>query len=114
MHLITLKDTHTHTLCRTPLDEGSARRRDFSLATKPFTRDRHAPGRIRTRNPSKRLALDPRHRPHGHQDLRFKQKQPSTKYKKNVKEGESTIHMAWQSVRTGTRRIAARRVLRIW
>jgi hypothetical protein len=28
LHLITLNDTHTHTLSRTPLDEGSAHLRD--------------------------------------------------------------------------------------
>ena len=33
MHLITLKNTHTHTLGRTFLDEGSARRRDLYLST---------------------------------------------------------------------------------
>ena len=35
LHLITLKDTHTHThtLGRIPLDEGSARRRDLYLTT---------------------------------------------------------------------------------
>ena len=35
MHLITLNDTHTrkHTLGGSPLDEGSARRRDLYLTT---------------------------------------------------------------------------------
>jgi len=32
-NLVTLNDTHTHTLGRTPLDEGSARRRDLYLTT---------------------------------------------------------------------------------
>jgi hypothetical protein len=33
LQLITLNDTHTHTLGRTPLDEGPARRRDLYLKT---------------------------------------------------------------------------------
>ena len=33
MHLITLNYTHTHTLDRTPLDEGLACRRDLYLTT---------------------------------------------------------------------------------
>ena len=35
LHLVTLNDTHTHSLSlfRTPLEEGSARRRDLSLTT---------------------------------------------------------------------------------
>jgi hypothetical protein len=80
--------THTHTLCRTPLDEGSACRRDFYLATQKHSRetDRHAPDGIPTRNPSKRLAADPRLRTRGHRDLRIKQKQPRTKYKEMWRE----------------------------
>jgi hypothetical protein len=62
---------HTHfrhtTVGRTPLDEGPARRRDLYLTT--LTSDRHpAPGGIRTHDPSKRAAEDPRLRPHGHWD----------------------------------------------
>jgi len=33
LHLITLNDTHTHTLGTTPLDEVSACRRDLYLTT---------------------------------------------------------------------------------
>jgi hypothetical protein len=33
LHLLTLKDTHTHSLGRTPPDEGSARPRDLYLTT---------------------------------------------------------------------------------
>jgi hypothetical protein len=46
---------HT-TLGRTPLDEWPARRRDLYLTThNTHKTDIHAPGRIRTHNPSKRL-----------------------------------------------------------
>ena len=56
-------------ICRTPLDEGSARRRDFYLTThNTHETDIHAPGRIRTRNPRKRAAADPRLRQFGHRD----------------------------------------------
>jgi len=41
--------THTHTLGMTPLDEGSARRKDFYLKTHD-TRDRH-PFPLRDSNP---------------------------------------------------------------
>jgi hypothetical protein len=107
---------HTHfrhtTVGRTPLNEGSARRRDLYLTThnthnrqtsmpsvgfeptilvsertKTHALDRtvtgigidntqhsqqtdiHAPGGIRTNDPSKRADEDPRLRPHGHLDL---------------------------------------------
>ena len=54
----------------TPLDEGSAHRRDVYLTT--LTRDKHPrPGGIRTSNPSKRVAADPRLRPLGHWDWLF-------------------------------------------
>jgi len=43
MHFITLKDTHTHTLCRTLLEEGSARRKDFSLATQKHSQETDMP-----------------------------------------------------------------------
>jgi hypothetical protein len=33
LHLITLNDTHTHTVRGTPLDEGSAHRRDLYMTT---------------------------------------------------------------------------------
>ena len=45
----------THTLVRTPLDDGSASRRDTYLTTQQSQEsDNRAPGGIRTRNPSKR------------------------------------------------------------
>jgi len=62
---------HTHTLGGTPMDKGSARLKglpgniQYSQKT-----DTYATGGIRTRNPSKRTATDPRLRPHGHQDRR--------------------------------------------
>jgi hypothetical protein len=52
---------HT-TVCRTPLDEGSARRRNLYLTTHN-TRNRQTfmpPGGIRTCNPSRRSVVDPR------------------------------------------------------
>jgi hypothetical protein len=55
LHLI----THLHTLGRTPLDEGSACRRDLCDNTSQES-DNHAPGGIRTRSPSKRTAADRR------------------------------------------------------
>jgi hypothetical protein len=58
---ITLRHT---TLSRTSLDEWSARRRDLYLTT--HNTHIHAPGGIRTVNPSKRAAADPRLRPRGH------------------------------------------------
>jgi hypothetical protein len=56
-----LDHTQTHTTVgRTPLDEGSARRRDLYLTTHNTVQETnmHAPGGIRTRNPSKRSAAD--------------------------------------------------------
>jgi hypothetical protein len=64
-----LDHTETHTTVgRTPLDEGSVRRRDLYLTTETLTRDKniHAPGEIRTHDPSKRSAADQRVRPRGH------------------------------------------------
>ena len=60
--------THRHsTLCMTPLDEGSARRRDLYLTTHNIHEtDIHARGGIRTRNSSKRAATGPRPRQLGH------------------------------------------------
>jgi hypothetical protein len=59
----------THTLGRTPLGEGSARRRDLYLTThKSQETDNHAPSEIRTHNPSKRAAAVPRLRPRGQWD----------------------------------------------
>jgi len=54
------------TVCRTSLDEWSARRRDLYLTT--LNTDIHAPGGIRAHNSSKRAAVDPRLRPRGHWD----------------------------------------------
>jgi hypothetical protein len=70
---ITLNDTRTHTgrdtLSRTPLDEWSARRRDLYLTTQHSSEtDIHAPGGIRTHNPSKRAAIDRHLRLHGHRN----------------------------------------------
>jgi hypothetical protein len=57
---------HT-TVGRTPLDEGPARRRDLYLTThNTHKTDIHDLGGIRTHNPSKRAAVDPRLRPRGH------------------------------------------------
>jgi hypothetical protein len=59
---ITLRYT---TLGRTPLDEWSARRRDFYLTTQlSQEKDIHAFGGIQTRSPSKRAAADLRPRCH--------------------------------------------------
>jgi hypothetical protein len=59
---------HT-TIGRTPLDEGPARRRDLYLTTQYSQEtDIHALGGIRAHDPSKRAAVDPRLRPHGHWD----------------------------------------------
>ena len=60
---------HT-TLGRTPLYEWSAPSRDLYLKTHTtLTRDKvHAPGGIRTRNPSTRAVADPCLRPRGHWD----------------------------------------------
>jgi hypothetical protein len=66
--LITLRHT---TVGRTPLDEGSARRRDLYLTTQTlYKRPKkiHARGGIRAHDPSKRSTTDLRHRPRGHWD----------------------------------------------
>ena len=57
------------TICRTPLDEWSARPRDLYMA-KHYSHqtDIHAPGGIRTHSLSKRTAPDLRLRPSGHWD----------------------------------------------
>jgi hypothetical protein len=62
--------TQTHTTVgRTPLDEGSARRRDLYLTTQTLTREKNpCPGGIRTHDRSKRSAADLRLRSHGHWD----------------------------------------------
>jgi hypothetical protein len=68
--LFPLDHTQTHTTVgRTPLDEGSARRRDLYLKTHTLHKTNiHAPGGIRTHAPSKRSAADLRLRPRGHWD----------------------------------------------
>jgi hypothetical protein len=48
-----------HTLDRTPLDEGSALRRDFYYTQHTSETDIHAPAGIRIRDPWKRAAADP-------------------------------------------------------
>jgi hypothetical protein len=66
-----LDHTQTHTpVGRTPLDEGSVRRRDLYLTTQNTVQETniHAPGGIRTHDPSKRSAADLRLRPRGHWD----------------------------------------------
>jgi hypothetical protein len=62
--------THTHTLGWTPLDEWSAQRRDLYLTTHNIQnrQSSDAPGRIRTWNPSKETATDPRLTPCSHWD----------------------------------------------
>jgi len=62
--------TQTHTLGRTPLDEGSARRRRLYKTQHLQTTNTHAPGWIRTRSPSKQAAADLSLRPCGHRDRR--------------------------------------------
>ena len=66
--VIAFDHTQGHTtVCRTPLDEGSARRRDLYLTTQHSQQTNiHAPGGIRTLNPSRRSTSDPRLRPLGH------------------------------------------------
>jgi hypothetical protein len=65
----TLTLRHT-TLDRIPPDEWSDRRRDLHLTTHSIHKQQniHACGGIRTRNPSKRAAADPRLRPPDHWD----------------------------------------------
>jgi hypothetical protein len=70
-HCSRLRDhTFGHTsLGRTPLDEWPALHSDLYLTTDNIhKRDIHAPGGIRTHNPSKLAAVDPRLRPRGHWD----------------------------------------------
>jgi hypothetical protein len=54
------------TVSKTPLDEGSARRRDKTQRSQQSKI--HAPGGIQTHNLSRRAAVDPRLRPSGHLD----------------------------------------------
>jgi hypothetical protein len=64
---ISFDHTQAHTTVgRTPLDEGSAGRRDFYLTTQTLYKTNiHAPGGIRTHDTSKRSAADVRLRPCG-------------------------------------------------
>jgi hypothetical protein len=70
--VISFDHTQTHTtVSRTPLDEGSARRRDLYLTTQTLYKTNiHASGGIRTLDPSKRSAADLHLRPRGHWDRR--------------------------------------------
>ena len=57
------------TVGRTSLDEGPARRRDLYLTTQHSQQTNvHAPGGIRTHDPSRRTVVDLRLRPRGHWD----------------------------------------------
>jgi hypothetical protein len=69
--VISLDHTQVHTTVgRTPLDEGSAHRRDLYLTTQTlYYTNTHVPGGIRTHDPSKRSASDLRLRRRGHWDL---------------------------------------------
>jgi hypothetical protein len=67
--VILFDHTQTHTtVSRTPLDEGSPRRRDLYLTPRKHSQETniHAPVGIRTHDPSKRSAADLRLRPRGH------------------------------------------------
>jgi hypothetical protein len=68
LHLITHMGVYT--LGRTPLDEGSAHRRGFYLYNKQHSQETnlHAPGGLRTRNPSNLTATDVRLTPLGHRN----------------------------------------------
>jgi hypothetical protein len=72
--LLILEVSRSHimhnTVGRTPLDEWSARRKDLYLTYTQHSQQTniHAPGGIRTRNPSRRATADPRLRPLGHWD----------------------------------------------
>jgi hypothetical protein len=76
LHLITLNDTHSvvhtqwHTLGNPPLDEWLARCKGLYLNNTQHSQERntYVPAGIRTRNPSRRAAADPRLRLRGHRD----------------------------------------------
>jgi hypothetical protein len=68
-HCLSHSHTHTHTHGRTSLDEGLARCRDLYLKAHILNEQNiHAPGEIRSRNPSKRAAANPRLRQREHWD----------------------------------------------
>ena len=71
LHLGTLSDKHT--LGRSPLGEGWARRRDLSLYNTQHSQetDIHVPSGIGTRSPSKPAAADLFIRPRGHWDRQY-------------------------------------------
>ena len=64
---------HTRAHSMTPLGEGSARRREFypGKTQEPHEKNIHAPSGIRSRNPRKLTAADPRLRTRSHQDRRW-------------------------------------------
>ena len=66
--------TRHNTVGRTPLNEWSARSRDLYLTNTQHSQQTniHVLGGTRTRNPSKRVAADPRLRPLGHWDRQTK------------------------------------------
>jgi hypothetical protein len=93
------------TLGRTPLDEWSARRTDLYL-TKHNThkRDIHVTGGIRTHDPSKRAAADPRLRPRGHWE------RPSLSYKHKI---EFYTRLVRGTTGSGIRRLKSPRKRRV-
>jgi hypothetical protein len=84
LHLITLNNTCT--LGRTPLDEASAHRRGLYLHNTQHSQQTHtvAPGRIRTRNPSKQAATGLRFIKGGHRDQRFEKSVADTHHTLNI------------------------------
>jgi hypothetical protein len=66
--LFSLDHTQTQTTVdRIPLEEGSAHRRDLCLITQTlYNANSHAPGGIRSHDPSRRSAADVSLRPRGH------------------------------------------------
>jgi hypothetical protein len=68
--VMSLDYAQTHaTVGKTPLDEGSALRRDLYLTTQTLYKTNiHAPGGIRIHDPSKRSTADQRRRPRGRGD----------------------------------------------
>jgi hypothetical protein len=65
------RDTHTHTLDGSSLEQGSALAENSDNKQHSQETDIHAPGGIRTRNPSKRAAADPHLKPRDHCDRHF-------------------------------------------
>jgi hypothetical protein len=74
---------HT-TLGRNPLEEWSARNRDLCLRTQQSQEtDIHATGGIRSNNPNKRVAADPRLRARGHYTTQYKNPKDAQHIKRN-------------------------------